>query len=218
MHCGEMPGAVSFPASSMHEGGEPFCYPCLAFKQRGLGRESRPWDSGTHTITRQWHTRVGFCSLHTGFCRDWRTCTELRGPQRHTGRWPRCVLGQKAIPGRGLPSSDGPPSGTEAGSVPCSAISSPVLPGKFHGGGWQAGPCLCPLPTALCPPQVPLLHHTQWLAAGCQLSSGLRFGLCAGFSPAAASGDRTVRGEARGCNHQAAPGDDRRLKPVDVEF
>lgn len=53
MRCGEMAGAVSFPASSMHEGGEPFCYPCLAFKQRGLGRESRPWDPGTHTIHRQ---------------------------------------------------------------------------------------------------------------------------------------------------------------------
>ncbi len=53
VRCGEMAGAVSFPASSMHEGGEPFCYPCLAFKQRGLGRESRPWDPGTHTIHRQ---------------------------------------------------------------------------------------------------------------------------------------------------------------------
>ena len=169
----------------------------------------------TPSIARQWHTRACFCSLHTGFCRDWRRCTELRVLQRRTGGRPRCVLRQKAIPGRALPSSDGPPSGTEAGSVPCPATSSPVLPGKFHGGGWQAGPCLCPLPTALCPPQVPLPHHTQRLAAGCQLSSGWRFGLCAGFSPAAASGDS----ERRGMRLQT-PGSSQRRKtdPVDVEF
>ena len=169
----------------------------------------------TPSIARQWHTRACFCSLHTGFCRDWRRCTELRVLQRRTGGRPRCVLRQKAIPGRALPSSDGPPSGTEAGSVPCPATSSPVLPGKFHGGGWQAGPCLCPLPTALCPPQVPLPHHTRRLAAGCQLSSGWRFGLCAGFSPAAASGDS----ERRGMRLQT-PGSSQRRKtdPVDVEF
>ena len=58
----------------------------------------------------------------------------------------------------------------------------------------QAGPRLCPLPTALCPPQVPQPHHTQRLAAGCQLSSGMCSQFCAGFAPAAASGDSERRG------------------------
>ncbi|XP_040533514.2 uncharacterized protein LOC107056682 isoform X2 [Gallus gallus] len=63
--------------------------------------------------------------------------------------------------------------------------------------------------------QVPLPHHTRRLAAGCQLSSGWRFGLCAGFSPAAASGDS----ERRGMRLQT-PGSSQRRKtdPVDVEF
>ena len=55
-------------------------------------------------------------------------------------------------PREGLPSSDGPPSGVEAGSTACPAISRPTLAGKACSGGGQAGPSLCPLPTALCPP------------------------------------------------------------------
>ena len=75
-------------------------------------------------------------------------------------------------PREGLPSSDGPPSGVEASSTACPAISRPTLLGKASSGDGQAGPCLCPFPTALCPPQMPLLHHTLQLAAGGPLSSG----------------------------------------------
>ena len=111
-----------------------------------------PGDPGTWSAAGQEPTGLWFCCPHTGFCRGQRRCTELRLLQRCARGWPRCVTKWRLIPGRGLPSLAGPPSGTEAGGVPCSAMSSPVLPGKFRGGGWQAGPCLCPLPTALCPP------------------------------------------------------------------
>ena len=97
-------------------------------------------------------------------------------------------------PKEGLLSSDGPPSGTEAGSTACPAISRPTLPGKACSGGGLAGPSLCPWPTALCPPHVPLPPHTQWLATSGLPLSGWHLELCPGLLPAAASQNSHRRG------------------------
>ncbi|SGA22890.1 Uncharacterised protein [Chlamydia abortus] len=137
----------------MHEGGEPFCYPCLAFKQRGLGRESRPWHPGTHTIHRQAvaYTSVLLFSPHRFLQRLEKVHRAPCASETHR-RKAQVRPQAESHPREGLPSSDGPPSGVEAGSTACPAISRPTLAGKACSGGGQAGPSLCPLPTALCPP------------------------------------------------------------------
>ena len=91
---------------------------------------------------------------HTGFCRGQRRCTELRLLQRCARGWPWYVTKWRPIPGRGLPRLASPPSGTEAGGIPCPAIARPLLLRKIPGGGWQAGlaySSLSPTGTAAAP-------------------------------------------------------------------
>ena len=122
-----------------------------------------------------------------GICRGQRTCTEPQVLCRCTGGWPRYVPRQRAIPGRACPAQMSHQLARRQAGVRALPQPGSLSQGKPEYSA--AGPCLCLLSAALCPPQVPLPHHTQRLTARCQLSSELCFGLCAGFAPAAASRD-----------------------------
>lgn len=131
---------------------------------------------------------------HTqGFCRGQKRCTEPRvmaqvRPQAesHLGRV-------------GLPSSDVPPSGMDAASTVCPAISRPSLPWKIRSGRDQAGPCLqlsvpqccritrCDSPPVACRHQDDAEAQPQWAAKACAegCHSGLPScgGCCMSTSP-----------------------------------
>ena len=124
------------------------------------------------------------CPLPTALCpHRYRCHTTHNIPAKATGgaQSSKCLStglqedGQGTSPGRkpsqaGLPSSDGPRSGTEAGSTACPAVPRPTIPGKTWSGGAQAGPCLCPWPTALCPAHAASPHSETrcwWPPASC---------------------------------------------------
>ena len=143
---------------------------------------------------------------HTGFCRGQRRCTELRLLQRCTRGWPWYVTKWRPIPGRGLPRLASPPSGTEAGGIPCPAIARPLLLRKILVvGGRQALPSACPAPCL----QLSVSHRYRCCTTrsssppGADCHQECTSGSEQDFHLQLHQG--TARGEARGCKHQAAP-------------